>query len=861
MKRALTILFPTFLTFLIASIFIINIEKEAPIADKVEKISGAYEALNLFGMSRTYPNAEIPAQAHFAAWESLKSEGATTREEETLPWETMGPKNHGGRTLEIAFNPQNLNTMYIGSASGGLWRSYTQGVGPAAWEYVSTGFPVLGVSSIAFAPQDSMVIYIGTGEVYNVAASGTGAAYRSTRGSYGMGILKTEDGGQSWEKSLDWSYNQNEGIWDIKVAAGNPNKVVAATTDGVYQSLDGGGSWTQIHDVVMANSILIHPDDDNTMVVGCGNQSSAGFGVYKTTDNGVSWTKIISQLPQNFNGKVQLELAPSDPDIIYASIGNGLSTSTGATWLCRSEDFGTTWTLQNTLDYSIFQGWFAHDVAVSPNDPDHIICVGIEVWRSIDGGLTLQDISSGGIGDDTPPLEGPDGSPNFVHSDCHDVIYHPFDPNKIWIASDGGLHHSDNDGDTYASRNGGYQSVQFYNGFSNSNQDSVFCIGGLQDNGTIHWEGGVIWTRVFGGDGSWAAINPADDNIVYVSWQNLNIQKSTNHAQNFFSVVPPSNNENTMFIAPYVIASDNPEILYSGRSRIYKSTDGANNWEATNNGNMLDGNPILSLAISPENSNVVYAATGPLTLFGGDRGHVFVTLNGGNSWTDITQNIPDRFPMDMTVDPTNESIAYITMSGFGTGHVFKTEDYGGTWEDISLDLPDVPTNAVIVDPLFPDNIYVGNDLGVFASVDGGLNWETYHEGLFDAVMVFDLKISPTNRKLRAATHGNGVFQRDLLEDNVNVGTINPLAEDLKFKVFPNPVNTHATAQYHLKESGKVIAQLVDHQGRVVQSLLNEQQNYGVQEMYLNANNLSSGNYYLQLITEQGRLTEKIVVIK
>ena len=535
MKKTLTILTSAILCILLASIYLINEKKEAQQAEPTEKISGAYQALNFLGMARSYPNADLPAQAHYAAWESVQeSASASNREEDTPPWETMGPKNHGGRTLEIAFNPQNTNTMYIGSASGGLWRSYSQGVGPAAWEYVSTGFPILGVSSIAFAPGDSMTMFIGTGEVYNVAGVGTGAAYRSTRGSYGMGILKTEDGGVSWEKSLDWSYDQAQGIWDIKISEENPNKIVAATTDGVYRSTDGGGSWTQIHNVPMANSILIHPDDDNTMIVGCGNQSSAGYGIYKTTNNGVSWTKIISALPQTFNGKVQLEMALSNSDIIYASIGNGLSSQDGATWLCRSEDFGTNWTLQNNLDYSIWQGWFAHDIAISPVDPDDIICVGIEVWRSTDGGLNLQDVSTGNLGFDTPPLEGPDGSPNFVHSDCHDVIYHPTDPDKFWIASDGGIHHSDNNGDTYASRNGGYQSVQFYNGFSNSNQDSLFCIGGLQDNGTIHWEGGVIWTRVFGGDGAWTAINPVNDTIVYVSWQNLNIQRSTNRAQSFF---------------------------------------------------------------------------------------------------------------------------------------------------------------------------------------------------------------------------------------------------------------------------------------------------------------------------------------
>ena len=296
---------------------------------------------------------------------------------------------------------------------------------------------------------------------------------------------------------------------------------------------------------------------------------------------------------------------------------------------------------------------------------------------------------------------------------------------------------------------------------------------------------------------------------------------------------------------------------------VYKSIDGASSWQATNGGNFLDGNPVLSMEVSPVNSDVVYAATGPTTIFGGTRGHVFVTIDGGDSWTDITQDLPDRFPMDMTVDPTveNEGTAYITFSGFGTGHVYKTEDYGASWQDISTELPDVPTNAVIVDPLFPDNIYIGNDLGVFASVDGGLNWETYHDGLFDAVMVFDLKISPTNRKLRAATHGNGAFQRDLLEEDIDVSTRNPLAADLKLKVFPNPMSSQATVQYELKANGKVSAKLLDVQGRVVQDIFEAQQNSGFQEIYINAENLSSGNYYLQLTTEKGRLVEKIVVVK
>lgn len=491
-----------------------------------EKISGAYEALNFFGLSRSYPFEKIPAQAHFAAWESMQNTG-TQRNSTTEPWETMGPKNHGGRTLSIAFNPQNSNTIYAGSASGGLWRSHSAGVGAEAWAYIPTGYPVLGVSCITFNPGDSMTMYIGTGEVYNYVQSGTGAAYRSTRGSYGNGILKSTDGGASWSKSLDWSYDQNRGIWAVKVSQQDPNIVYASTTEGVYKSTDAGATWSQVHDVVMGTSLLIHPDDDDIVVTAHGNFASSGFGIYKTTNGGQNWTKIESNLPNYFEGKILLGAAPTNTDIIYASIGNGFSSNNGASWLCKSNDFGTNWSVQSTTDYSKWQGWFGHDVAVSPADPNEVAVVGIEVWKSNTGGSNLQQVSVGGLGIDTPPLEGPDGGPQFVHSDCHAVIYHPTDPNIFYVASDGGVHRSINNGQTFHSCNGGYQSVQFYNGFSNSHQDSTFCFGGLQDNGTIHWEGGVIWTRVLGGDGSWSAINTANDSIVYVSYQNLSIQKST----------------------------------------------------------------------------------------------------------------------------------------------------------------------------------------------------------------------------------------------------------------------------------------------------------------------------------------------
>jgi len=809
---------------------------------KPDKISGAYEALNFLGMQRLYPHERLPARAHYAAWEKMQTAVAGRSNPVVDPWESMGPHNIGGRTLAIAFNPQNPNTMYLGSASGGLWRSYAGGFGDRAWERVETGFPVLAVSSIAFAPGDSTTLYIGTGEVYNAFLAGTGAAYRSTRGSYGIGILKSTDGGQSWQKSLDWSYDQQQGVWAVKIAPNNPNLIYAATTLGVFKSIDAGANWNQVHDVVMATDLLIHPENPNRIVVGCGNFGSPGFGLYRSLNGGLSWAKISAGVPAQYNGKIQLAMAPSDPNIIYASFGNGFSQSDGASWLCRSSDFGTQWDIRTETDYSQWQGWFAHDVAVSPNDANTLAVVGINVWKSTNGGSSLS-LTAGG---------------NEVHADCHDVLYHPTDPNIVYVATDGGLYRSNDGGNDYFGLNGGYQTVQFYNGFSNSAQDPNISFGGLQDNGSIRWNGDLTWTPVFGGDGGWSAVDQNDDSRVYVSWQGLNIQRSLNGGNSFTSITPPGN-EFTVFIAPYVIAEDNADILYAGRVNVYKSVNGGSSWAVTGTGAGLDGNAILSMAISPENSNVVYAATAPIP--GSTTHGVFVTVDGGGTWANITgENLPDRFPMEMTVDPTDESVAYITYSGFGAGHVFRTTDYGATWTDRSAGLPDVPTNALVVDPLFPDFIYVGNDLGVFASTDGGQSWHSYQEGLPSAVMVFDLTIAPANRKLRVATHGNGAYQRDLLDEAI-AGTDEAVADVFgdKLNLFPNPMRESATLQYELRDKEQVLVRVLDGAGRQVQTLANETQAEGPHELKISRQGLSAGIYYLRIEAGGKQASRKFVV--
>jgi photosystem II stability/assembly factor-like uncharacterized protein len=833
------------------------------------KTSGAYEALNFFGAARVYPFDKMPNTAFIKAWRFIEEmTPAETATRSTDPWQTLGPHNRAGRMLKLAFNPLNPSTMLAGSASGGLWRSHTGGMGTTAWHQISTGYPVPAVGAIAFPPNDSMTIFIGTGEVYNYLTVGTGSAYRSTRGSYGIGILRSKDGGNTWTKSLDFTIDQNKGVWDIEIAPTNPAILYAATTDGVYKSTNGGDNWTLVHNVVLANDLIIHPTNPDIVVVGCGNQSSPGHGIYRTSNGGVSWTKITAGLPATFNGKIMLDQSKSSPEVVFASIGNGLSSAEGASWLCRSGDFGTTWTIQNTTDYSKWQGWYSHDVAVHPNNPNELVVIGIDTWRSSDGGQTIVQKSqstNGGIGFSDAPIGGPDGGPEFVHSDIHDAIWHPTLPNVFYVADDGGIHRSTDGGETFHSASGRLQTAQFYNGFSNSATDEFFCMGGLQDNGTYRLTSEldpvtgstVSWRRLFGGDGSWSAINQQNDQFSFLSWQTLNMQRSTNGGNSYSSLNPPKSNP-IAFIAPFALAPSNGQVIYAGSAIVAKSTDGGDTWVTTNNGAPLDGNPMLAIAISNQNPDVGYVASAP---YNNNPGHVFVTQNGGTTWQNISAGLPNRFILDLEVDPTNDAVAFAAIGGYGSSHLFRTSDFGATWEDIGAGLPDLPTSAIAIDPLFPNNIYVGNDLGVFSSIDFGATWQSYLDGLPEAVMVFDLKISPANRKLRVASHGSGVYQRDLLEMPYVSNSKEPSVEKIAMEIFPNPATTKATLRYQLHDKQLVTVEILDNAGRLFKTVLWETQLAGNQSLGLPVQELSAGIYYCRLKIGQTFAVKKLVVNK
>ncbi|HEX2787755.1 MAG TPA: T9SS type A sorting domain-containing protein [Ignavibacteria bacterium] len=853
MKKLIFLVFPI---LLIAALITVSTNK----SNIKIKQSGALQALDIWAMQRAYPDKLIPEQGYYDAFEYSKIMNADLDNTGLDDWREIGPHNIGGRTLALAINPLRPNTIYAGSASGGLWVSYTGGVGVVAWKRIATGHPVLGVGAIAMHSSDTNTMYIGTGEVYGYQNSIGGLTIRTTRGSYGIGILKTTNNGVTWTKSLDWSYNQRRGVQVVRINPLRPNTVYAGTSEGTYRTYNGGTNWTLIDTTKMVTDIVINHSDTNYVYLACGNLNSPGVGLYRSTNAGGSFQKMTSGLPTTWGGKAIFSIFKANPAIIYVSIGNGSATGAG-TWLCKTTNRGDTWTIVNTGDYATYQGWYSHFVGVHPTDQNLVLAAGIDIYKSTNGGSTIQirsDWASWDFG--RTPIGGPEGPPQYSHADHHCIEYHPSNPNIIYFGNDGGVFRSTDGGETFEGCNGSYQTTQFYNGFSSANMDSLFSMGGMQDNATAIYDGQLAWIRCIGGDGTMTAVNFQNNNIVYGASQNLNVLRSTNKGQSFNGVSIPGSGNSTGFLAPYILAPSNSNVMYAGRNIIYKSTNGGtSSLTATNGGVAPDGsNPSLSMAISFTDPNVLFVATAPVS----SRAKIFRTTNGGTTFVNVTGTLPDRYPTDLAVDPQNDQIVYAVFSGFGTGHIFKSTNRGDSWADITNNLPDLPTTAIIVDHQYSNILYAGNDLGVYSSTNGGTTWSPFMTGMTESSVIYDLSIVRPNRKLRAVTHGNGNYERSMLDGTVSVGNENELVKSYAlYQNYPNPFNPETTIKFDIPKSSFVNISVYDVTGKLIKQLLNDNRTSGSYEVKFNAFNLASGVYYYKITAGDFSEVKKMMLVK
>ena len=809
-----------------------------------EERSVALDALQFMTASAAFPNKDIPATAYSKAMLWYQKNAPNTHKVESgTSWQSMGPVNMGGRTIAIALDPVDTSIIWLGSAGGGLWKSTTGGIGTYAWTYVPLGFPVLGVSSIAINPTNNKEMYVGTGEVYSDSSYSQGIeAIRPTRGSYGMGLFKSSDGGITWTQSINWTYQQNRGIWDIVINPLNPKVIYAGTTEGVYKSNDAGAHWTKVLNEAMCMTLQMHKVDTNILLCGVGNYGSTVHGVYRTTNSGATWAAVTSGLPApTYQGRITFATCNNNNDTMYAHICD-VYNSMG---IFRSIDKGQTWAIQYSSDIASYQGWYAKGMVVQPHsNPDNILAAGVDIFQSLDGGLSFNQVSN--------MTSAPN---NYMHSDVHNIIMNPKDSNMIYIITDGGLFRSNDFGNTYYECTGGYNTTQSYIG-SISSTDTTILLSGLQDNYVIkyNYTGPQTWFPVIGGDGCYNAIDHINDATQYGAYQYLNVLISNNQGNSFNNTQILTNTGSATapnyaaFLAPYILCYSNTQYIYAGGQALQLSTDGGTTWNYMGNNPVNNGTYIMTIAASYTNTDSIYFATAPNST---NNLGVFSSTNQGTTVTNISSGLPNRYPRRIAVKHHDSRELYIVFSGFGTGHVFKSSNAGASWTDISTSLPDMPFECITVDPIDPNFIYAGCDYGVFVSSNKGATWNTYDVGFPDATMVFDLIVSPSDHFLYAFTHGRGVFKRDL--SDLAVGVNNIAKADMDIKVYPNPASDKVCVVVNNLSNKGYEADIYNVEGEKVKTIkLNNIQN----SIYVG--DLSAGTYFLKINSEKSPQVIKFV---
>lgn len=725
---------------------------------------GADKQLTGWFQSKAYPNPNNLNDKYQAAWQQYleikKKNPKYNSRVQAANWTSLGDVSTiGGRIVCIAIDPNNSNNLWAGSASGGIWKSVNAGT---SWTSVNTGTQVLGVSSILVDPSNSNVIYAGTGEVYRVDTSNIGFSVWKTRGTYGIGIIKSTNGGATWTQVMTKTSSQLFAIQMLEFDPTNSNTIYACATDGLYRSTNNGTAWSQILSKIYVTDIAINPANTNQMVVGVGNMVNSDKGIYRTTNGSnasPTWAKISSGLPASFTGYIRMDNVGSTR--LYASIAG----AAGGNELYLSTDFGANWFAKNSSSHCDFQYWYSHDLAINPSNTNDILMGGVDFFRytSTNGttGGSIATISSG-------------SSP--IHSDHHDVEYDPNNNNIIYVACDGGIYKSTNGGGSWSSSNTGLRATQFYASFGVHPTNEDIMIGGLQDNGVVRYNG-TSWATAFGGDGGACAIAP-NGTTVLASNDARSVRRSTTGTTGSFSSVLSSwaftGDDRTAFMAPVAISKSDGNYMYVASDNIHRSTNAGGAWSnsAMSSTNYIEQQrkTAIALAVSPTNRDKIYVSTSPIAqntsndyLWVNGQPNVFKTTTPSvTPYTSIKGSLPDRFVMDFAISTNNDDSVYVVLGGFGTSHVYLTPDGGATWISRGAGLPDVPFNAIVIDPLNKSIIYAGCDFGVYVSPDKGQTWIDFNTGFWDATLIMDLQID-ANNKLLAVTHGKGVFRSDLYD--------------------------------------------------------------------------------------------------
>lgn len=668
-----------------------------------------------------------PAKANLAGWFEVRHfpfwhdrNGATPAWEEIGPsvlQHSWGDLNNAGRCCAVVVDPTDPRIVWVGAASGGIWRSTDEG---KTWNPVGDQNASLSIGALALDPFDHNTIYAGTGEPHN-----------SIDSFFGAGLLRSSDGGQTWtllssDVYLGTSFSR------IVPHPSRPGFLYAATTRGVLRSLDGGGTWVQLLKGA-ATDLLIDPKSPDTLVASIGASGGSPInGLYKTTDAGQTWKHLTNDLPSNpwAMARIQMANCQAFPNVLYVSI---YGTNGHPAGMYKSTDFGESWIrLPNAPDYAGGQSWYDNYVMVSPVNPNVVFVGGTSTYRTVDGGDTWIDDTRSYAG-------GP------VHPDNHFLAFSPVDPSTLYLCTDGGVFRSRNLGESWESVSNGLGTVQFQS-LDVHPWDPNVAYGGTQDNGTNKYTGSKAWTNVFLGDGGVTHVNWKNPNIVYTEYVDLTICKSTDagHTWDWNDTNGIDPHEGKLFYAPYNLDPSDPDTLVAGAQKVYRSTDAAASWTAIS---PILGSRVSAVVVAPSARGVIYAGT--------TDGHAWVTPNTGKNWYDISKGLPrGAYVNDICVDPRDARTVYLAINGWAPDHIWKSTDAGGHWTNLMDNLPPMPVNAIALDPHRPNRVYLATQLGVFVSDHGDGQWRRFGSGLPN-VPVFSIVANARTGYVTIGTHGRG----------------------------------------------------------------------------------------------------------
>lgn len=652
-------------------------------------------------------------------------------------WELMGPFEIAGRSLSIAINPFDTSEIWAGMAGSGLWKSNSGGLGKNAWHYVKTGYPVQAVSAIAIHPLQKEIIYIGTGELYNVTGNEGFVNNRVLRGSRGIGILKSENGGRTWDLIYDYSNQANSCIWKICIHPTVPNVMYAATTEGVLKSVNGGRDWEWVFTGGIVSDMAMDPMEPETLYLGVGGIGSLKYGLYKTTSGGESWTLIESPAGNNRQGRIMVHIHPIYNQSVLAAYADDFY-SVGI--LRTTDGFNQTKYYTKIKDVCEHQGWYAKGLLLKADEPDKLLMGGVDLYYDSTGtGNKFLNLVHNKIS---------------IHADFHEIISNPLDANKVYFATDGGIYRSDDFAKTVYQCNSGLLSTQFYNGSVSS--INGYIMGGLQDNGTV-LRTATNWNWFKFGDGTFNSFSNQNDSTYYLSTQYQYLFKSTNNGFKWNTLIQP--NQQAPFISPFIVHPVNDDIIVSGGNSLLISYDGGNKFTTAQS--FPDDTRILTLAFNPNNSGYLFYST--LDVKSDVTSLYSLNIQTLKSTT-VAGFWNGRIIRDLSFSKTDHSLGYLALGGYGQPGIMRSMDSGNSFNyPLNESLPDVPFHAVLSDPKNPSVVYAGCDLGLYVSRDYGDSWESYNFHPFDLVPVYDLQYSEKSDKIIIFSHGFGMFSCERLE--------------------------------------------------------------------------------------------------